>query len=413
MPNFFRNLFNPFFSTKSRAGFLGFANTVSKNRRSFHDSREFMWDIITECDDYGSSLISKVLETRITSIAGNGVSVSCTDTNLQNKVDIFLKKNNLSGIDITDAIRLSEVEGLIAFNITKKNIDTGIPKVQVLCYRLNGLHVSGEYDKYSVTVHDGKQEIKLNTDNVILIQVGGVKGCYETTPTVPMRVLMECESFDRCLEDIRHNNHLHGISFPFMETKTPDDASNILSLLGSDTSFKWGSGDLLVAPAKVDFPSPRADVINSLTKELETLIRMVSTHTGIPVYLLGFPDLYSQKGGIHEVRNSLQASTLREKKIWESALHKLLVKVFKVDDDAIQVSLPMTSVADLENIRDIYLPLMDAGLISKEYVAGKVPSIDYAKEKSIIETEQKRERIDAVKDTMTALDGDADEPAGE
>ena len=408
---------------------------LSTKIEGYENQVRSIWDQYNKAHKYGSGTIRTLIDLRSVAIAGRGINAKINDKRKAEWIENFLRLNKLRGSGLKSAVIMSEIEGIIGFNIVKESYEEDgqkYPKIQRLSWLRNRLEI--ESDQYGDIVKvkakekgvEGEGWKELKKEDVIFIQLAGIEGYYSAdlyssgsndmpSPLVAS-VLYEAEVIDRCVEDWRKSNSLYGVSFPYFESTTVQDAreiGGILSELGQDDGvFDFGEGKALSMPAKCYYPAPPRSAAESLKDEIINAVKIISGRMSIPPYALGFPDVFGTKAGIEEVREMVSNSTASEREAWENGIKKIIVHASEladvyIKDKELEVQLAYSSTSDLERVNDIFAPLMADGIISESTVRAMIPNIDPEKEKEMIEKE-KEERMERMNSNLMNNLGEED-----
>lgn len=365
---------------------------------------------------YGSALAGLVINYRASTIAGNGFSASLPkDHPGTDWLNDLLQDNRLTGPRAFEWAVLGELEGKALINVTWDEMQK----------RVRFQHISWVAAQYSLEFdpadYENLQRISIHgasydPDGMVFVQLDGILGDWFNTPPTAATVLQEIENLDRAKSDWRALNHLYGVTFPYWETSGPtgfQDAGRIIrtiegQITASGAKQVWKPGHKMAAPAKFYYPGPPAEGRESIEREIAVNAKVVSGRSGVPINALGFVDLFGTKAGVEETAEAIYTSTAPQREKWESALREAIIKAAGVhasmagqtfDMGDLQVTLQAVTKSQLQELVQVYVPLMDAGLISEQTVQGMIPGIDPEVERERIEDE-KSERIKQNQETI-------------
>jgi hypothetical protein len=365
---------------------------------------------------YGCTITRSVIDWRATQIAGNGVNATSTDNATNAFVSDFIKNNELNGHRFWDWARDSEIEGKSLMVLKAERIDDEIViKAKNLPWiRWNYQVDTAKHDAEqieSVTMQDNDKEKRISKDKFVYIRTAGAsasKTVYHTNQTPPKiaPVLWYIDNIDKAMADLRCNNQLFAFPKLVAEAKDQISANGLRALLfGKSTkgqtkaSLETDRGEFYIIDGKMYYAEPSGQAVASLTTEVNTIAKIISGATGMPVHHMGFVDLMSNRSTAEDLAEMVNASTMHEREAWKAGIKELLVKACNMhskatgalyDTDTIEVTLPVVMMSQITQIANVYLPLEQSGIISKETVRERVPGVD---------PELEQERIDASKES--------------
>jgi hypothetical protein len=153
--------------------------------------------------------------------------------------------------------------------------------------------------------------------------------------------------------------------------------------------------------------------VESIEKEIENLIKMISGTTGVPVHYLGFVDLMSNRSTAETLIEMVNAATNKERKtwigayeetiskamvMWNEAAEKGMSKEKQLDPSKIQVDIPIITKEHYERIEKIFLPATIAGKLSDEFFLSQIPGLDVKAEMERKEAKEEGELEQAKRD---------------
>jgi len=270
----------------------------------------------------------------------------------------------------------------------------------------------------SVTMTDStSKQTKIKKDKFVFIRIAGAsasKTVYHTNQTPPKiaPVLWYIDNIDKAMADLRCNNHLFAFPKLVLEAKDQISANGLRALLfGKSTkgttkaSLETDRGEFYVVDGKMYYAEPSGAAVTSTTTEVNTIAKIISGATGMPVHHMGFVDLMSNRSTAEDLAEMVNASTMHEREAWKAGIRELLVKACNMhsdatgavyDTDSIEVTLPVVMMSQVKQLADVYLPLEQAGIISKETVRERVPGIDPELEDERLEANEQSKQNEAI-----------------
>lgn len=352
---------------------------------------------------FGCSIVKHVLDWRASVIAGNGLNVQADDEATQEWLQEFIEYNSLDSYGLFELVLEGETEGKALLHLIKE------PDDEQICVR----HLAWLQHKYIVKTDDEDYEeitaiefpngpvvtiSGTELENYIYLKLGGSKRFINLTPPRIANVLYHIENLDKALADLRKNNHLFGAVTPFLELPTEAEAKVARTkLFGRAKEFIWNIGKMLIMPGKLTFVEPSGNAVTVLTKEVETLAKIISASTGIPVHFLGYVDLMSNRATAQELMEMVNATTLHEREIWKGKMKQLCIRAVEMYNemtgsalsiDGIDVSIPVVTMSQIDLVSNVYGNLYNLGAISMQTLRQMIPGINPEEEAELIAKEK-------------------------
>lgn len=373
--------------------------------------------------DFGVAQTRAVVDLRTAMISGEGISIGTEDEQLAEWIDDFLTKNEIiNGRELSNGIKGTEMAGQLIFNlkVEKPDRDKDKEEEKSVFIRINRLgynlekpfrvrYKEGIYNNTDISHIEVKNKVsglweKLSLENFIYIRTGGDDlNLYDPTTKVGV-VLTDIENYDRCIKDMRQNNHILARITPYFETKTDNEAKTLRAKLAA---IKWKIGQAIIGTAKFSYATPGTGAHDNLKTEMFATIKNISGTTGVPVHWLGHADLMSNRSTAETLYEVIKQHTIIERTIWEGALYNLILKAqelyidnggtdLKFNKD-FQVKIPLIDFAGfLKMIQALEIAYRD-GAISKDDYMNLVPGIDPYKTKKAIAAEMEEEGMELLR----------------
>lgn len=393
-------------------GRIGVGSVVDKNNYPTYAKQvEGAYKMYDGLSDYGHEVVASVVDIRVALIAGEGISFYSDNPARSKFVKDFLKRNNLSGSKLLNAVLMGELEGKALF--TLKAVKDADPEKSYVAARLFSWYLSKYTVKrdpldtekvVSITYKqdNSDKEAAVPVDKSIYVKLGGSSLKDDQATTKIGKVLTQCENASRTAYDLRNNTHLFGKVMPYWETKDNQAAHAINNDLKAK-SFEIG--DAYAGTAKMGLLEPSGSAADAVIKDMLNALRYVASMTGVPIHWLAWPELMSNRATAENMLEVTSAATKRERLIWEEAIRDLIEKVCQIAVDELGkdakdvlegnlvVKLPLISLASMQQIVDVWLPLMQEKVISLWTLRNMLPSID---------PEEEDEQVAEEKDAATA-----------
>lgn len=334
----------------------------------------------------GSSLISTIVDMRKSLIAGNDISITSNDPATQKYLDEWLKEINFF-LEVQKYSLNSELEGkvLTSINSYKKGDKIIISPVLMPDYLWNYEIESDDLlkpAKIKYTINQKENSIesdrfvysRFNLFQTTDLKFSPSKTSYITKDCVEME--WACNIFNDLICKFKDPSYV-------FVTETWPDAMQAAETMKKafPNGFEFGKGIAMKAkPELLQFPLDKAD---SLIKYIFERARRVSAKTGLPLYLIGFPDVVNYATS-KDMLEALRISTSVERVIFSLHIKQVIDKSIELYNKLtfsnlvpnVDILIPPTSNMELENMLAIYKDLFDRKIISRQTLQELLPMID-------------------------------------
>jgi len=378
--------------------------------------------------DYGSEILRGIVESRVSFISGEGISVDGPKPTMK-FIDKFLYLNKLRGSRLLSMVQTGEMEGknLVILSpdrkpkLYKNEIIPGYVKARSFSWYVNKYVVQvNQFDTDEITKityadkTDEKKVKSIPIKQAVYIRLGGSPDKLNDTPSRIHNVLTQIENASRIELDLRKNNHLFAKIMPTWKTTTPTEAKGIRDDVNSDN---WELGKSYAGTADFSLTGPPLGASDALSTEFVLCLKIISAMTGIPIHWMAYPELMSNRATAENLLEVVHGATVKDRLIWEEGLKDIILKAMDLaiaegwEDNSIKkdfvLKFDMVSLATLKALSETWLPLQMANVISMSTLRSKVPGIDSNEEKQLIEKE-KKENVELMQDSMAAMNGGVD-----
>lgn len=384
---------------------------TNTNGNPYRDSKQAVTELARKYEgvaQWGVQQARNIIDVRSAFIIGQGIRIvdkDAQETGQKSRefefIEEFVKLNNLDEEMPQELAKEGEIEGRtlvrLVPNPDKKNID-----FRFIPYSVYGYEVvtdPNDYQKYlQVTYKDTKSHADVvieASDFVYQRFAGRVSKVNDIFPKVGM-VLRHIEDLDKALKDWRDINNLFAAPTPYFKCLSTSDAQALMEAL---KKINWKVGKMLVGTAEFSMVGPSDTGRDSLEKEIITLCKIISGATGVPVHFLGLPDLMSNRATSTDLFEFINASTNKERHMWEGFYEQLFDKAIEKANSSLRTNLQPGKVkaqilniteAKVRELSEVWLPLYTAGVIDLDYMLSKIPDIDAAKAKQANQAEADR-----------------------
>jgi len=376
--------------------------------------------------DWGVMQTGAIIDLRAAFIIGDGITVSEQEEGAEKELEWtekFLEYNDLDEEVAQEFAKEAEIEGRIALKLAleddKEEDEAGEEKEEKKKeYKISVRFISWQDKKYKVIPNPldyldyQKLEWKktathkaetLDAKEFVYKKFGGrIMNPNEAAPKI-MKCLTKIEDLDKALTDWRQINHIFAGPILYAECENENEVKKVLAAL-ADKNFKIKR--VTAGTSKLIFVKLDISGVESLEKEIEDLVKMISGNTGIPVHFLGFVDLMSNRATADTLIEMVNAATTKERRIWIGAYKEVIKKAMimwnnaaekgmskekQLDPNKIKVDIPIITKEHYDRIEKIFLPAAIAGKISDETFLTMIPGLDVKAELERKEEKEKSE----------------------
>ena len=367
------------------------------NYRSYAKQVQGIYDMYRGVKDYGVDLCRAVVETRVAFISGEGLSIYSDNDAAQDFINDFLDYNKLTGSRLVDITTIGELEGKVLLTLTGDEKERNINVGTISCFK-NKYVIYDEGRRATYCEPETNIEKDYDMDRMVYIKLGGDPGDYNNTTNRLHCILTEIENFSRAKFDLRKNTHVFGKYMPYWRTDKdrPGDAAAIMNDLAGKN---WAIGYGYAGSAEFSLVEPSGAAGKAIMEDVLLNLKCISTTTGIPIHWFAWVELMSNRSTAETLIEIISAATKKERLVWEESHKELIYKamVMAVDYGFIKneamtkdftVKLPLVSYAALQQITDVWIPLLQEGLVSRATILGMLPGINPSAELKQIEIEK-------------------------
>ena len=254
----------------------------------------------------------------------------------------------------------------------------------------------------------------LTDDNFSFIAFNDELGVYEGYPTLG-GILVTIENVDKDLIDWRTYNHLFAHPTPHFKCETKEEADAISTMI---TGTGWRVGTAIATNSEFSLKGTTGVESNVLMMAIQTGAKIISGHTGIGIHFLGFANVMSNRATADSMGEPTEVVLHSEIASWNSFYKDLFNKAIrlrnrhlqrKYDEGAVDPKIVPLTDRQWAVIKDIYLPLLEKKVITRDTLLEKIPDIDADDEIAKLEAEAER----VAKETPEVKENGEEEEPGE
>jgi hypothetical protein len=238
-------------------------------------------------------------------------------------------------------------------------------------------------------------EKTINAKDFVLLNYNLISNDMENSSPSIAYIIDDVIRVDECLMSWKLINDRFAKTTVIFEVDDWRDATTISNIIrGKQESIdsdgiqrKWKIGEGLAVKGKANTLEFSNNGIESLKEEIIMRTQKISGHTGIPIFLLGFPELMSNRATATEMVEGIINKTSTEKEIISQGIKELFIKSLTKynlftgdalfsDLDSINVVLPVVSQNEIKALIDKFEPLFSSKVISKKTFRELIPGVD-------------------------------------
>lgn len=393
--------------------------------------------------DWGVLQTRTVIDLRAAFILGEGVRVThTTETRAEAErelqfVEDFREFNDLDGELDQEMAKEAEIEGKIAIRLWPDDEPfrdwPGMVSARYLSWYSRRYTVEADandylwYKKLAWNAGATYAAGSLAENEFVYAKFGGRLNAPNDAQPKIMACLTVIDRLDKALRDLRDINHMFAAQTPHFECANKKEVQDITDYI---ESTNWKIGKALATMAKFSVVAPSIAGTDMLVREIELCVKMISGVTGIPIHYLGLLDLLHNRATGENTRELIMAATTRERQTWIAVYGEMFTKAMemwnaefaaqksaqaKLDPTRIKVDIPQVTQEHWDRIKDVLIPAVAAGIISKEHVASQIPGVDpeteaeLREEREAVEAERAKEEMRMLQDRMGGGEDEEDE----
>lgn len=380
--------------------------------------------------EWGCLQTGTSVDLRAAFILGDGVKVvHSTDEKEEAQAELdwvkdFFEFNGLDGEMAQELAKEAEIEGKLAVRLAWEDREKfrsrpGMVTVRFISWSSRRYKVKADPDDY-LWYRNLSWETKgteweagnLGEAEFCYAKFGGRMNDPNQAQPKVMKCLTQIDRLDMALRDLREINHLFSAPTADFECATPQQATALLDFIREKN---WKIGKAIAHVGSFKLVSPSTEGIESLIREIELLVKMISGTTGIPIHYYGLLDLLKNRATGDNTRELVMAATTKERAIYQAFFEELVEKGMamyndkagldqksaakRLDPQKLRIEIPLISQDHWKNLELVLIPAALGGIVSKEFVAESIPGVNI----DIEEKRRQKAEAKAVKDAAAEL----------
>lgn len=343
----------------------------------------------------GSQLIQRIVDTRAAFTMANGLTADPADADKDSAeldfINRLIAENRLDGQFGQELAVEKELEGQVLL-VLDYLPDSDSVRVRFISW--NDTHYRVSYADESYTdikdiSYEDEQGATVNVppEKSVFIKFNARIHSKEGVPTLS-GLLQEAEDIDYALRDWRMINRYFASPTPYFKTADIREAKDLYDRLLAP-GVDWKIGKVFAGPADFSLVGMEGTGADSVQREIETKIKILAGGAGVPVQFLGFPEFMSNRATAENTMEPVALVSLSEQRSWLGGFAELFDKSVKqrnrfaktsLQTGKVRPSMRFVTRAQVERLKELYLPLYQAGAIPLSTmlkllpdVAGKAP----------------------------------------
>lgn len=340
--------------------------------------------------DSGNQLIQRIVDTRAAFAMAGGLSARTVGDGGEAELAFvrrFIQANQLDGQFGQQLAVEKELEGQVLLVLDRKG---GRARVRFVSW--NDTHYEVRYADDSYTEVEGVEwdgesgRVRVPPEQAVFIKFNARIHSREGVPTLS-GLLPEAEDIDQALRDWRKINRYFASPTPYFKTRDIQEAKDLYDRLLAP-GVDWRIGKVFVGPAEFSLVGMTSDGCDSIRQEIETKVKILAGGAGVPVQFLGFPEFMSSRATAENTLEPVALVSIAEQRSWLVGFAELFDKAIALEASAgadlapgrVSPVMRFVTRAQLDSLRDLYLPLWQSGAIPLEALLRLLPDFDPERE---------------------------------
>jgi len=341
----------------------------------------------------GNQLVQRIVDTRAAFTMANGLSARMTRPGRGARELEFIRRlireNQLDGQFGQQLAVEKELEGQVLL-VLDRPAEPEPPRVRFISWNDTHYQVNYADESYaeirsiSYESEDGKT-VSLPPERSVFIKFNARIHSREGVPTLS-GLLPEAEDIDLALRDWRKINRFFASPTPYFKTRDILEAKDLYDRLLAP-GVDWKIGKVFAGPAEFSLVSMSGEGADSLQREIETKIKILAGGAGVPVQFLGFPEFMSNRATAENTMEPVALVSISEQRSWLAGFLELFDKAIILrnrmapDQDPlrngrVEPVIRFITQAQIDRLRELYLPLWRSGAIPLETLVKLLPDVD-------------------------------------
>lgn len=372
------------------------ALSVSLSANPYQSRERLVAELVNKYKGYakaGNQLIQRIVDTRAAFTMANGLSARLLDPD-QGEAELgfiltMIRENQLDGQFGQQLAVEKELEGQVLLVLDyEPKLDT----VRVRFISWNDTHYEVHYGDETYTEikaityeTDDNTTVNIPPSRAVFVKFNARIHSREGVPTLS-GLLQEAEDIDYALRDWRRINRYFASPTPYFKTQDIQEAKDLYDRL-LEPGIDWKIGKVFAGPAEFSLVGMSDQGYESIQREIETKVKVLSGGAGVPVQFLGFPEFMSNRATAENTMEPVALVSISEQRSWMGGFAELFDKAINLRNNAaprdaqifvtsrVAPVMRFVTKALIERIRDLYLPLLVSGTIKPETLMSLMPEL--------------------------------------
>lgn len=316
-------------------------------------------------------------------------------------IEKFQVANDLDGETTSELVSQGQIEGKTLIRL-QPDIPNSTIKARWVSWIQHGYTIEtnpDDYQEYTLAKYNLNRtgvSVVLSPKQFIFCQFGGRSTDPNNSYPRFGAVLRYFEDIDRAMWDWRKMNRYFASPTPHFKVSDSTEGRILEEYLQAK---KWKIGQFVVTTAEYALVGMPSGGMESILSEIESKVKTISGHTGVPVQVLGFADLLNGRTTADSLYDAVMAAVSSYRNLWTSAFTELAQKALAMANNqlqggfnvnAVKAVLPEIQSAQFSQLMEKWVPLAEKKLVSRQTVIERIPDIDPETELARIEEETQR-----------------------
>ena len=336
----------------------------------------------------GNQLIQRIVDTRAAFTMAGGLSARRLGPGGGGELEFvrgFIRDHQLDGQFGQQLAVEKELEGQVLL-VLDRLPDRDAVRVRFVSW--NDTHYEVRYadEAYteieSVEWDTDRGRVRVRPEQAVFIKFNARIHSREGVPTLS-GLLPEAEDIDLALRDWRKLNRYFASPTPYFKTRDLQEAKDLYDRLLAP-GVDWRIGKVFVGPAEFSLVGMTDAGYDSIQREIETKVKILAGGAGVPVQFLGFPEFMSNRATAENTMEPVALVSIAEQRSWLGGFAELFDKAIglvaregaDLSPGLVAPVMRFVTRAQLDSLRDLYLPLWQSGAIPLDTLLRLLPDFD-------------------------------------
>ena len=368
------------------------ATGVETSANPYQSRERLVAELVRKYKGYaraGNQLIQRIVDTRAAFTMAGGLSARRTGDGGRAELEFIrglIRDHQLDGQFGQQLAVEKELEGQVLLAL---DCPPGSDAVRARFISWNDSHYEVRYADDSYTEIEAiewdtdRGRARVSPEQAVFIKFNSRIHSREGVPTLS-GLLPEAEDIDLALRDWRKLNRYFASPTPYFKTRDIQEAKDLYDRLLAP-GLDWRIGKVFVGPAEFSLVGMTDGGYDSIQREIETKVKILAGGAGVPVQFLGFPEFMSNRATADNSMEPVALVSIAEQRSWLGGFAELFDKAIALvnrergtdlSPGLVAPVMRFVTRAQLDSLRDLYLPLWQSGAIPLDTLLRLLPDFD-------------------------------------